>query len=160
MYPSLPGLAEAPMSATPRGLNAASPQLLICSSSRLSRLIDLPQLCQDLIDHRAAVTGMLPVVKERFYLISGEMCTHLWIVQNGLLESTARAMRGHGGFVNERVRALLSYPRRQRQHHGLGEHEASCCFQVATHAVCVDHEVCSQCAQQYEQLASRQARLG
>src|SRR5216684_375205 len=103
---------------------------------------------------------MLPVVKEGFYLISGEMCTNLWIVQNGLLESTARAMRGHGGFIDKRVRSLLAYLRRQDQHHGFGEHEASCCFQVSLHAVCMDHEVCSQCAQQCEQLASRQARLG
>src|ERR1700694_5858887 len=130
------------------------------SSSRLPRLIDVPQFCQYLVHHRAAVTGMLPVVKEGFYLISGEMYTNLSVVQNGLLESTARGMRDHGGLVNARVRTLLAHPRRQCQHHGLGEHEASGCFQVGLHAVGVDHEVCSQCAQQCEQLASRQTCLG
>src|SRR2546428_13407506 len=123
------------MSAMLRGLNAASPQLLIRSSSRLSKLIDLPQLCQDLIDHRAAVTGMLPVVKERFYFISGEMCTHLWIAQNGLLESTARAIRGHGGFVNNGVGASPAHPRRHRQHHGFGEPKTPACLPVIRHAV-------------------------
>src|ERR1700694_2404656 len=130
------------------------------SSSRLARFIDVPQFCQDLVHHRAAVTGMPPVVKERFYLLCREMCTNLWIVQDGHLESTARAMRGHSGFVDERVRTLLAYPRCQCQHHGFGEHEASCCFQVGTHAVSVDHKVRCQYAQQGEQFASRQARLG
>src|SRR5260370_7950597 len=84
---------------------------------------------------------MPAILKKRFDLICREISGELWHVQNGILEPTTCGVGGHGGFVNERVRALFPYARCQSQHHGLREYKAPRRVQVGLHTVCVDYEV-------------------
>src|SRR5713101_9035348 len=98
---------------------------------------------------------MLQVVQELFNLFCREVCANLWIVQDGFLKATSRGMGSHRGLVDERMGTLLAYPLCQCQHHCFREYKTSCCFQVGSHAVCMDFKITCHCAQQRQQFASR-----